>query len=98
MSKGIRISESEQYILDKLDNAGIDPFKTGMYFLMKRLRQHEMLIVIVVNNNEIVNIEEATKYDIAEAPENSEMVVSFPGHKYVAMLPGGNLHITFEKR
>ncbi len=94
----MRISIPEQYILGKLNTAGIDPFKTGMYFLMKRLKKYQLLIVAVVDNSGIVSIEEADKYDIAEAPESSPMRLVFPGPEYIAKMPKYDLHINIEKR
>ena len=94
----MKISMSEQYVLGKLNTAGIDPFKTGMYFLMKKLKKYELLVVIKADNSGIVSIEEADKYDIAEAPESSPMRLVFPGPAYVAMMPKYNLHINIEKR
>ena len=94
----MRISKSEQYVLSKLNTTGIDSFKTGMYFLMKKLKKYQLLIVAVVDNSGIVSIEEADKYDIAEAPESSPMRLVFPGPEYIAKMPKYDLHIKIEKR
>ena len=94
----MRISKSEQYILGKLNAAGIDSFKTGMYFLMQKLKKHQLLVVTIIDNNGIIDIQEADKYDVAEAPEYSPMSCIFPGMEYIAMLPKYDLHIKIEKR
>ena len=94
----MKISKSEQYVLSKLNAAGIDPFKTGIYFLMKKLKKYQLLIVTVVDNSGIVNIEEADKYDIAETPEGSPMKAVFPGTEYIVMMPEYDLHIYVKKR
>ena len=94
----MRISEEEQYVLGKLNIAGIDPFKVGMHFLMKKLKKVQLLIVAVVDNNGILSIVEADKYGVAEAPEYSPVEIKMPGPVYVVKMPRYDLYISTEKR
>lgn len=94
----MRISEKEQYVLGKLNIAGIDTFKVGMHFLMKKLKNAQLLIVAVVDNNGILNIVEADKYDVAVAPEYTPLEIKFPGPTYVVKMPRYDLYISTKKR